>query len=242
MKVRATLFLALALGLGLGTAWLSSRAAEEKQDAKKDLETKAPDTRAQAAESLAAAYTMAKIGRETKSPEMLLAAAHVIGKANFSKLEFRAETSKVTSKTVEGDPLAEAVALIEEAVNFSGDSSEAVKKLAVDIQNDIKERKRGAIPGPQERRGSVEARSDRFDTFEIQFRGREHARIWVHNRSGQGDIDLFVTDLDGRQIAHDSNSAASAHVTFVPHRDNWYRVRVKAYSDSRPIHYHLVTN
>lgn len=191
-----------------------------------------------AAMNLAAARRLVHVGRETKAPEALLAAARIIGKSPSSKLgpdEKAAEGSKPA------DLREEAGALLEEAIKLSG-GDESVKKLAASIRNDIKEGSRGATGGPRVINGSVSG-SDRRDTHFIRFRGGEEAIVIVNNTSNRGDIDLAVVNDNGQVVARDRRADDDASVRFYVGRTQGYQVIIRKYGNRGGyLRYTLTTN
>ena len=95
---------------------------------------------------LHAAYELAAHGREKKMPEVLIAAASVIGTTDMDKGEAKkAEVQK--EATV--DARQEAESLLQEAVKLAkdADNSDTIQKLAADVRKNIVELKRGPVDG-----------------------------------------------------------------------------------------------
>jgi len=207
--MRYLLIALLALGLLVtGSAYQASALDEKKDDTtKKDGEDEKP-TKATPAERgaglLASAYDFADAGRQMKDPLLLLAAARAMASVKAAPLDNkRVEKGPEAPKdeNVARDLQKEAEALVDEAEKLAKDK-DAFKKLAADVREKISEGPKGAVHGPQTRRGSVSFR-DKFDTFVIKFRGGAHARIYVNNVRNRGNIDLTVFDERGRLVASD---------------------------------------
>lgn len=228
--------------LAAGLFVTAGRAEDKKPDDKKPDDKKElakVTAEGKAALDLAAALRMADFGRENKAPEALLAAARVIGRTNAKALEAKGGKK---GEQEEFDPLKEANALIEAAIEVSG-KDESVKKLAAAVRDDVKEFKRGATGGPRAVSGFV-GRGDRRDEYTIRFRGGERAVVRVNNRSNRGDLDLTVIDEDGRVVAHDHHEDDDAFVSFFVRRTQSYTVIVHARctGNDRPLRYTLTTN
>ncbi|MCE9530502.1 MAG: hypothetical protein K8T89_05135 [Planctomycetes bacterium] len=101
----------LVAGLLAGGAYYGTATkAEDKKAEAREVTKSTPESKALL--ELSAAYTLAKLGREKKSPELLLAAARVIGTTNFSKMDTKGAEIGKNSKHEEVDLLKEAVDLI----------------------------------------------------------------------------------------------------------------------------------
>lgn len=227
---------ALAAGLFATNGW-----AEDKKDNKTDSKA-APGKsteQSKAALDVGAAFRMAQIGRETKAPEALIAAARVIGTTNFQKVDLKDVKAE---KPEAFDAAAQANALLEEAAKLAGDRADAVKALIAAARKDIAERPRGAIPGPQTRRSTLSDR-DRIDTYPIRFRGGEEAIIIVNNTSNRGDIDLRVEDANGRYVDGSASDDDDASCSFYVPRTAIYYVKIKKYgSRGGVLSYVMTTN
>ncbi|MCE9530503.1 MAG: hypothetical protein K8T89_05140 [Planctomycetes bacterium] len=200
-----------------------------------------PDPSAKAAAELRAAYTMARLGRESKSPELLLAAARVIGTTNTMKLDVK--EAKTNSKEQEDDVLAEVTGLIKEAKGLAGDNA-AVKTLADLIEKDVKEFKRGAEGGPKKHVGSYG--QDCFglnNDYYCVFNEKQLACIDVYNASGRGDLELYVYDPNGKLVAQDRRNDEDCSVAFHVDKRAKYRIVIKFFNGKRePTKLKLVTN
>ncbi len=227
--LQRTMACALTALLGLS---LSARAQDEKPKAEPTVDR---------IEALNAASTLVHLGREKKAPEMLLAAARVIGLTDLNKVDTK--DAKLESATSDSDALAEAKGLITEAEGLAqGKDKEAVKALGAMILDQISEVKRGALGGPRSITGRVDAKYDKTDTYFIDFKGKAVAAISVANLSNRGDIDLYVYSLDNKLIKRDFRKNASAYVSFLPASNTRVRVVVRAYAGATPLLYRLTTN
>jgi hypothetical protein len=212
-------------------------------DDKKPAEPKATKLSEQTKEMrlVCSAFAMAAEGRKTKSPEMLLAAARVIGKTDFSKLTEKELAESNNATPVEGK--LEAAALIKEATDLGGDNADAVKKMAAAVEADIKSGTRGAKGGPRAFNGKVNKDLHEGDTYLITFVGGDPAQITVNNTTNAGDIDLFVYDKAGKLVAFDRRTDDDCAAMFFPSTTQQYKVVVKCYrSGDRVLQYRLTTN
>lgn len=240
-RAATTFALTAALAVGAGHTGYNLRADDKKGDAKTDAPRPQPTAESKAADALVAAYTMARLGKEAKSPEMLLAAARVIGTTDVKRVDMK--DAKIQSAVSDVDPLAEATALIAEARKLGGDNADAVTKLAAAVEKDIKEFKRGVIGGPRSWTGRVDAKYDKNDQVYLEYRGGQQGTVRVTNTTNAGDIDLFVYDLDNRLVASDRRTDDDAFVSFYVPKNSRYRIVIQAYAGpNKPLVYRVTTN
>lgn len=238
---RYLLTFALACGLVAGAGYLNTGAkAEDKKD--KEPVAKAEETTegSKAAKALMSANTMAKIGRETKSPLLLLAAARVYGTTKFQKFDIA--EAKQESKGGEFDVLTHTGDLIKEARDLSaGDAS--VEALAKQVEAEIKKFPRGAIGGAKTWKGYVEKGFDTTDDYYCTFKGGEPAFIGLQNHTNRGNINLFIYNTKtGGLITKDISKNDDASCSFSPNATVSVRIRVRAQSGDTPMRYTLTTN
>jgi hypothetical protein len=62
--------------------------------------------------------------------------------------------------------------------------------------------------------------------FNVTFHQGKRVEIWVKSQ-GNSDVDLYVLDANGRQIARDDGDSKDCYVSFVPDRTQSYRVEVR---------------
>lgn len=79
---------------------------------------------------------------------------------------------------------------------------------------------------------------DRTDQYSMVFRGGEVARIAA---IGDGDIDLYIYDENGNEVAHDNDDDGNPVVTWAPRWTGKFTVRVKN-AARYAVDYVLVTN
>jgi uncharacterized protein YcgI (DUF1989 family) len=95
----------------------------------------------------------------------------------------------------------------------------------------------GAIGGPKTT-GWQTVEAEGADTYHISFRGNALAIIRAR---GQGDIDLYVYDSDGRLVARDAAYDSTPVCVFTPHYSETYTVRV-VNAEEDDVDYVLETN
>jgi hypothetical protein len=184
---------------------------------------------------------MAEFGRKNKAPEALLAAARAVASVPLRPLDpERVKDLKPSDENPVKEAQKDALALLAEAAKLAKDK-DSFESLAKPVRRQINEVKRGAVPGPQTRYGSV-SRVNRQDTFAIRFRGGEPAMVIVNNTSNRGDIDLVVEDDDGNVVARDYRRDDDASVTWFPRRTSTYYIKVKFFSGGGVLRYRLTTN
>jgi hypothetical protein len=246
--MRYLLIALLAMGLLVSGVAYQARAWDEKKaDTTKGDEGDEKPTKTTAAERgamlLNTAYQMASTGREMKDPIMLLAAARAMASVKVVPLdEKRVEKGPEAAKgeSVGKELQKEAEALVDEAEKLAKDK-DAFKKLAAATREKISEGVKGAVGGPQTRRGELKGR-DRQDSFTIRFNGGAHARIYINNVRKRGDINLAIFDSSGKLVASDRRLDDDARATFWVRRTQSYRIVIKQAGGRGELNYRLTTN
>jgi hypothetical protein len=189
---------------------------------------KEKDPSADAVAQLGMAHQLAQYGRQNKSPLALLAAAEVISSTPTTKLDQKPK-SEADSKPEGAAPKKKdraevtAEALVAEAKQLAGEDSQ-ILALAAKVSDQIDEAPRGRVGGPSRTVTSVNALTT--DVFTIPFRGGEVASIFVSG-DGDTDLDLYVYDENGNQIASDDDYSDDCIVRFIPKWTGAFRVRVR---------------
>lgn len=195
--------------------------------------------------ALKGAYAMAALGEEEKKPELLLAAARIIGTISRPLEVAEGKLEKEPEDML--PPKKEALALLDKAVRMRTPYQDAIEKVADSIRTELtsKEPTRGAYLGPQVRNGTLHGPGDRLDTFPIRFRTGEKAMVLVANIRKIGDINLELRDDNGRLLAKDYRTARDAYVEYNvprgPHNPILY-IKVKLKCGRGRIDYRLQTN
>lgn len=184
-----TVLTAVALG---GWLSLSPAAADDK---KSEPVAKA-DPVADAVRQIAMAYELAEYGRQTRSPEILVAAARILRHIHTTPGK---EPSKVEQgKEEPGD--AEAVSMVKESEKLLAEA----KNLAPDdstiaqlIDRTMREKSRGAVGGPRSYRHRPGAGA--VISMSVRFRGGQPASVSVTG-NGRNTLTLRVTGPEGLNL------------------------------------------
>ena len=245
---------AITVVLFAGVAFMGTVSGEPAGDKTEVKSTKKGAKSSKAAKTaldLSTANKLAQIGIESKSPEILLAAARIIGLADVRKVDSKDSKTEFQSKAGKDvSPEAEAKNLIEQAITFAKktkqkDRVQAIMTLAEQLQKEMSEVDRGRVGGPryyQER--TLRSPCDKHDTFYVRYRGGEQGVFVVNNLSNHGDIDLYVYNQNGQRVykdfRHDDDASASWYVPYT----QTYTIRVHLYSgqSGRFIRYRAFTN
>jgi hypothetical protein len=238
---RYLLSFGLACGLVAGAGYLSLGArAEDKKEKEPREKAAAPTESMKAAQALTAANTIARVGRETKSPLLLLAAAKTVGTTKFGK--FDVSESKLESKNGEFDVLDYTTGLIKEARDLAKDDA-AFEALAKKTEDEIKKFNRGAAGGAKVWRGHLEKGYDTTDDYYCTFVGGSPAFVGVTNHTNRGDIDLYIyNSKTGQLIGRDIRKDDDCSYSWNPPQTVSVRIRVRAYAGSAPMRYTIQTN
>jgi len=242
LRVKLCLLAALAFGMS-GLVFQSAAFGEEKKETKKDkdddVKAATEDKEWSAIEQLRTAYALVAYGKKNESPEALLTAARMfatVGSKEFDK------DDKIEATKAEGrDPKAEALKLVDDAESMAPKATKAaIEALAKNTRTFI-EKTRGATGYPRTFYGTV-SRKDQIDTYYITFKGGAWGKIYAYNYSGKGDIDLYVYNSAGRQVARDYRSAASAEASFWVPKQEQYKARIRFYRGPGRLQYRLTSN
>lgn len=240
-SMKSKLVVALLVAAVAVAAVSTQVAAEDKkaEPAKGAIPVVSPE--AKAVQELTAAYRLASYGREKKVPEALIVAARVIGTTPVQKLSAEElKEAKPAGTTEAADPLAEASALLEEALKIEGISASA-KELAGETKKAIAEKPKGAIGGPRSWVGVVGG-ADRLDQQALRFKTGELAVVNVVNTSNKGDIDLFIEDDNGNVVAHDNRHDDDASVAWYPASTKPHFIKIRLHAGHGTFKYRVNTN
>jgi len=181
------------------------------------------------------AHSLAKYGRQAKSPTALIAAAEILGAIPTTPLKAkpehrrdegsanapagRAEERARGHRTRDNEP----AALLAEAKAMADDDPHVVA-LADRVARALEERPRGAVGGPQRGVHVVSAHS--VDRFVVGFRADESAIVALSG-DGSTDLDLFVADQNGNLIGKDDDNTDDCLVRWVPNRTGPFLIVVR---------------
>jgi hypothetical protein len=174
---------------------------------------------ADAVRHIASAYDLAAIGRQEKSPELLVAAARVLRLfiASPGPKKATVENGKDEKGTREPPSLrAESDRLLAEAENMGTDNA----ALADLIKDMLKDKTRGATGGPKAY--SHQPSAGATVTLDVQFDGKAPATITVQGNS-RNLLTLTVTDPDG---PHASSTGMSPMISWVPRATKTFKISV----------------
>jgi hypothetical protein len=233
------------VALGVSAAVLCGTLATAGQDEKKAAAGKEAgkeqkrDTseETKAIRRLGAAFELAQYGREKKSPELLIAAARVIGTTGTTKGDSKkAEVGKAGTY----DSAKEANELLDQALKMgaTGKSADAIKTLVAKAKSEIEEIGRGPVGGPRSYSGVFFSPNDPDDTIQVFLRGGETTNAFLQSHTGT-DLDLVVTNRSGQTVAQDHGTSPSASVNFYVPVEGDYTFRVINFNPNAQSRYTL---
>jgi hypothetical protein len=187
-----------------------------------------------------AAYVMAELGRQQKAPELLIAAARVIGTTNSEMGKLPAK-SKV-GKLLDSNEVDEALELVKEAERIAEEkkNTATIQPLAAACKKLISG-DRGPINGPVVWSGYFRGDGiDRLDTYYVTCYGGEWTCVNLYGYGPPGlDLDLYVFDNEtGQQVAADASVGPNAYVQFFVPFAKTYRVEVRNFTANIPCKYY----
>ena len=216
------------LYLGLSSTTTIAQKAEERTgpDVKIETGTKPkPSPAAAAVERMAMAHSLAKYGRQAKSPTALIAAAEILGAIPTTPLEAKPEHRRDEKSASAAGSQAEErsrgpkarnnddpASLLAEAKQMAPNDPD-VAAIVERAARALEERPRGAVGGPQRGVHVVSAHS--FDRFVLSFRAGERAIVALSG-DGSTDLDLLIADQDGNPIAKDDDDSDDCIVNWIP--------------------------
>ncbi len=177
---------------------------------------------------------LADMGREQKSPEMLLSAAQILASVPAEgrepkKTEKAADKAgekdaKATEKADQPAPTLDPAKLQQEALVLAQASGD--KGLTKYVEAQIKKGvgTRGASGGAKYTVTKVNAGST--DIYNVEFRGGELAEVAISG-DGDTDLDIYVYDEYGNSIATDTSYGDTGHVSWYPRWTGGFRVEVR---------------
>jgi hypothetical protein len=163
-------------------------------------------------------------GRDNNSAEALTAAAQILSSmpATAEAREKKSEAGEGEAGEKEGPELSlEPQALLDEAIALA--DAQGAKKLGKHLAG-LTVGNRGAAGGPKYTVERVKAYET--DMYFVTFNGLEYAQIGLSG-DGDTDLDLYVYDENGNQIASDLGSTDDASVSFTPAWTGTFRIEVK---------------
>jgi hypothetical protein len=184
-----------------------------------------------AVDKLAMASQLAAWGRESKSPEALLAASQMLmeipAEMRDAKHDSKAGDAAAAAQTKadEPAPTLDPVALQKEAATLA--AAKGDKNLQKYVDSVVKAGTtgaRGATGGPKYSVTKVSA--GYTDVYNVEFRGGELAEIAISG-DGDTDLDLYVYDEYGNYIGSDTGSTDTAYVSWTPRWTGNFRIEVK---------------
>jgi hypothetical protein len=96
----------------------------------------------------------------------------------------------------------------------------------------------GAVGGPKRTTSLQRVRAKGTHTYDIRFRADEVAEVWA---DGDGDIDMFVYDEDGRRVDFDDDPDGIPVCSFVPRWTQTFTIKIVNCEDYS-VDYRLRTN
>jgi hypothetical protein len=163
-------------------------------------------------------------GRDNSSAEALTAAAQMLSSmpATAEAREKKSEAGEGEAGEKEGPELSlEPQVRLDEAIALA--DTQGAKKLSKHLAG-LTMGNRGAAGGPKYTVERVKAYET--DMYYVTFNGMEYAQIGLSG-DGDTDLDLYVYDENGNQIASDLGSTDDASVSFTPAWTGTFRIEVK---------------
>ncbi|MDR1035113.1 MAG: hypothetical protein LBT40_00635 [Deltaproteobacteria bacterium] len=181
-----------------------------------------------ALDRLAVGVRLAAIGRETKSPYALAAAAEILSTVGATDADRKKEKTEGGEAPAAGaqptaEPVTDAKALFAEAAALANAASNA--PLAAQIEQTA------AAAGSRGTVVSYARHSDRVnpyatDVYRVRYRGNETARAVVEASYGY-DIDLYVYSNNGNLVVFDNDLTNIGICYWTPARTSDYFLNVK---------------
>jgi len=238
MKRRAMVVTAGVLMMGgwLGITGLSAQASKAAVQERNLSPEKGKEGGAAAVALVSQAGELVHYARENESPLAMLTAVQMIRRVRLQ--EGNARVGSKQSETKEGGkeakegtkgqtpaPTLDGQKLLAEAKTWAkGDphllaliEAESAKPGAASSLT------LGVVDGPINQKDRVEARTT--DLYKLTFRGGELARIAVIG-DGDTDLDLYVYDESGNEIAKDVDRTDRCLVEWTPRRTGQFQVRI----------------
>jgi len=239
------------LYLGLSSTTIAQKPEEKPgPDVKIETGTKPkPSPAAAAVERMAMAHSLAKYGRQAKSPTALIAAAEILGAIPTTPLkakpEHRRDEGSANAPAGRAEERArgqqardnEPASLLAEAKAMADDDPHVVA-LADRVARALEERPRGAVGGPHREVHVVSAHSS--DRFVVPFHSDELAAVALSG-DGSTDLDLYVGDQNGNLIGKDDDNTDDCLVRWVPKWTGPFLIMVRN-PGSEANRYVIVTN
>jgi len=222
---RPAILLALAACFAAPATFAGDKEKGKKDGGDKKEERKLNES-AQAVADVAAAYQLAEFGRRNKAPELLIAAARVIGSTKFKDAPI-GDKDKV-SKPLKVDEVKEAEDLIAEALKM-GKDSESIQALAKAAKAIIVEKGRSPWGGTRQWSGFFRGDGvDVRDRFHVDLRGGEDTCISLNGYGPRGlDLDLELYNAStGQLVASERSVGPNAFIRYYVPSSGTYRIEV----------------
>lgn len=171
------------------------------------------------------AQELAAYGRRQRSPEALAVAAQILIGNPTRPLEAEVQGSGEPVEPKKGGvpPAQDPAALLAEAKQMAAGNSTMLAMIS-QMEGRLGERPKGTRSGTQAAIRTVNAYSK--ETFWVRFNGGELAWVGVTG-DGDTDLDLYVYDSEGRQVASDTDVTDVCEVSWRPGQTGRYRIVVE---------------
>ncbi len=201
-----------------------------KKETAQPTEEKAEITQAASQEigAIRTATELAKYGYEVESASALIEAAQIFVSIQTQELGAEMEAgAQNENETAKQDKSLDPKDLLAKAKEFAFED-ELLLGMIARVENNMAamamaECARGAVPAPQEGRGTVYANSHTYYT--LKFWANEIAEILVSG-DGDTDLDLYVYDENGNLITSDTDYTDDCYVRFSPRWTGPFRIKI----------------
>jgi len=187
---------------------------------------------------IALAHTLVDYGRAHHWPAALITAAEILGQIKTTPLNVQPQKERqpdgaapAPERTRGLASSLEAKALLDEARKMASDdphvtalAEEAARRIdRSEGQSSSGERTRGAPGGPKVGHDTIDPYG--IDTYSITLLGDEYAKIEVYGDHST-DLDLYLIDENGNQVAKDEGPTDHCMVDGVPKWTGPFKVRI----------------
>lgn len=220
----------VAAGLGLSLMCsmpMAGAAAKKGANADKPTAKVAGKVSITGVQQFAMAQELVKYGRKKKSPEALITAAEILGKAKVKPITGKSASVKPAfaveskgEKKVAKPGGADPMALLDEAKTMSGNDP-GIAALADKVATTI-----GVSRGAGHKLAADKVLAHDTDAYKITFEGGETAQVVVSG-DGDTDLDLFVYDQNGNLVVSDTDTGDDCLVEWKPVWTGPFTVKVK---------------
>jgi hypothetical protein len=196
-----------------------------------------PSPSADAVKTVGLGMELADMGRATKDPVLLCAAAHLLRSAPTTPSDAKPSTMKGEKSEGgggEAGPAYEPDGLLAEAKAAAGGN-----KVYTDLADAIgSTRPKGVVGGPKKAVTTIAGHAS--DLYIETFAGGEVAAVLVKG-DGNSDLDLFVYDENGNLIIYDDSKGDEAYCEWVPKWTGPFQLKVKN-AGGAGVAYGIITN